>query len=349
MKQCEDTKMVSESKVRVISVLGMLLPKADLIAVCVAMRSYTHPCVQTHIHYWHEGEKTKANLLHCGLLSGGGGKDHGELLSRWHLRALGVGALMCLNKKSGFHLAAEPRFKSQTPWRGSGVFPTPWVIPPVFCPFFLKKKSNLHLDHLQPKGMLMDFKHGWIRPCFALTRKAFWPGINGRWNSFGTIHSKIKLRHRLSCWPLDLWSWLYCHHLKKKRKSWLIYLNKRHFTHYILHPIRTGRQAKPLKSLLSNTTCPKGLTGVLSLQSAWPMISADARRREFLFSRFCLSLRSTGAQLSAAGSDPETSEERISITVSPSELEFFFFTGFYISINGFIHWLYHLKYALSYA
>lgn len=43
-------------------------------------------------------------------------------------------------------------------------------------------------------------------------------------------------------------------------------------------------------------------------QSAWLMIRADARRRESLFSRFCLSLRSTGVPpLSSAQGTPPAS------------------------------------------
>lgn len=62
------------------------------------------------------------------------------------------------------------------------------------------------------------------------------------------------------------------------------------------------------------------------------MMSADARRREFLSSRFCLSLRSTGAlplspahaEPSADGSHSESSEERDFIAISPAILRFFF-------------------------
>ena len=49
MKQCEDTKMVSESKVRVISVLEMLFTKAGLIGVCddASIHSFMHANVYT--------------------------------------------------------------------------------------------------------------------------------------------------------------------------------------------------------------------------------------------------------------------------------------------------------------
>ncbi len=50
------------------------------------------------IQYLCGGEKTKGDLLHLKILSGGSDTDHLRLLSQQHLWAAGVRALMCLNK-----------------------------------------------------------------------------------------------------------------------------------------------------------------------------------------------------------------------------------------------------------
>lgn len=139
--------MVSESKVRVISLLGMLF-KADLIGVCVyvwvAGGSFTHSCMQTYTLL----ERRWENKSQPAALRG--------LLSPWHLWAPGVRALMCLNKKKRFPSFFKRRFKSQTPWTRSeeGFF----IHPKWFHPYSVahkKKEKKKKLQHAlrssQPK------------------------------------------------------------------------------------------------------------------------------------------------------------------------------------------------------
>lgn len=170
----------------------------------------------------------------------------------------------------------------------------------------------------------MDIKHGWTSPFFCLDTKHILT-----WNKMedGIPLGQFipKLNCNISChvhpWPLItalLSSWP----LKKKTSLSNHFNGSVNCSFKHLLPVWTGWQAKRcwvLESLLSNRMCLKHVKSVFLFQSAWLMISAEARRREFLFSRFCFSLRSTGAlplspahaQLSAAGSHSEASKERI--------------------------------------
>lgn len=153
------------------------------------MLSFTHSCMQTYIHYWHQGEKTKANLLHCGILSGGGDKDQRGLLSRWHLWALGVGALMCRNKKAVSSFLPNRALRVRRPGRGvrKGFSYTLSDSTRILCRK-KKKTCNMHLDHLNPKGMLMDIKHGRMSPFFCLDTQPIL-----KMEFLWTIHSSIKV------------------------------------------------------------------------------------------------------------------------------------------------------------
>lgn len=145
MKQCEDTKMVSESKVRVISVLGMLFPKADLIAVCEV--AFTHSSMHANIYTllarrW-ENKSQPAALWDT--FRRRWQRSRG-LLSRWHLRALGVRALMCLNKKAVSILLLNRTLKVRRPGGEVGFFIRPEWFHPYSVPFKKKeeKKKKQH-------------------------------------------------------------------------------------------------------------------------------------------------------------------------------------------------------------
>lgn len=94
MKQCEETKMVSESKVRVISSpFQTLLTKADIqVDAWRGVRVwFVESAMHADIQFLCGGEKTKGNLPHLKILSAGRtGADHLRLLSQQHLWASGV-------------------------------------------------------------------------------------------------------------------------------------------------------------------------------------------------------------------------------------------------------------------